>query len=489
MAKTPKPRSSGSRRSPGSLLSNEAMGGIIAGKGFDFQTRYAACHLPVWLVEGLHQLFVEGSGDIDLRYIENGKSVRNHIQVKDHEVKPAEFKKVVAAFRRADKGLQGIYKCFTLVCPTLSPTLRPIETGLGRFRNAKPFYDDAADKLAPTKSDIDAMLRRLGLSGADIDFIHEKFHFEIGYGDLHHDDRAVDIFIARLLKHPEYADRVRAAVQPAFAELLRALQGRKGAVLERADVDQIIRAAVLSGGAEKGITLWVQNWTKEKFDLPADYELDWSAHFDRASRRVPTPEIWNGQLLQELRALKDTIAAGRTERLIRFRGKCTLSTGIALGATFPAVGGWILEIPQPPAKESWRSDATATNPYEFHVELIDGGGTDLVLGLNIRGDGREDVRRYIASTGLPPRAFAFMAPTSSGSQSIGGAEDACAFSHAVREQLGELAKTHGIKSTRLFFYGPFALAAFLGQQLTSVGEIELFEYQDPGYVPSFRLKT
>ncbi len=129
------------------------------------------------------------------------------------------------------------------------------------------------------------------------------------------------------------------------------------------------------------------------------------------------------------------------------------------------------------------------SPYELHVDLIDGAGADLVLGLNIRGDGREDVRRYIDSTGVPPKVFAFMAPGLPGSQSITGSAEACAFATAVREQLGALLKTHGIRNARLFFYGPQALAIFLGQQLTSVGKIQLFEYQDPGYVPSLLLST
>ena len=85
--------------------------------------------------------------------------------------------------------------------------------------------------------------------------------------------------------------------------------------------------------------------------------------------------------------------------------------------------------------------------------------------------------------------FAFMAPPSQGSQSIGGAGDALAFAQAVRDQLGGLLKKYRLGRTRLFFYGPFALAVFLGQQLTSAGESQLFEYQDPGYVPSCRLRT
>ena len=491
MPNAQKPRRS--TKTTGSLLSPESMGGITAGKGFDFQTRYTACHLPVWLLEGaFHQLFFEGTGDIDIRYSEDGRSVRVHIQVKDHDVTPAEFKEVIAHFQRLDKGLDGVYKCFTLVCPSLSARMQPVETGLSRFRNAKPFYDDAANALTPTKEELDARLRKIGLSDTDIAFVHAKVFFEIGHGDLHHDDRALDIFVGRLLKHPDYAEKIRAAVQPAFAELMRAIQGKRGAVLERSDVDRILRAAVATvATAEKSITIWVQNWTKETFDLPADYSLDWSAHFDRSSRKVPTQDVWNTVLLPELRSLKDKIMAERTERLIRFRGKCALSTGVALGAAFPAVGGWTFELPQPPAKEQWRSDAKATSPYDFHVEVTEGGGADadLVLGLNIRGDGREDVRRYIASTGKPPRLFAFMAPTSPGSQSIGGSEDACAFAQAVRERLGEIIKSHRIRHTRLFFYGPFALSVFLGQQLTSVGEVQLFEYQDPGYVPSCTLRT
>lgn len=73
----------------GSLLSPAAMGGIVAGKGFDFQTRFAACHVPVWLLtETFHQLLIEGTGDIDVRYEEAGKTTRIHIQVKDHDVTP-----------------------------------------------------------------------------------------------------------------------------------------------------------------------------------------------------------------------------------------------------------------------------------------------------------------------------------------------------------------------------------------------------------------
>jgi len=273
---------------------------------------------------------------------------------------------------------------------------------------------------------------------------------------------------------------------------MRTIGASKGIVLERTMIETVLRAAVVSDNtAERKITIWIQNWTNESFEPPADYSLDWSAHFHRASRQVPPPQIWNNELLPELYALQKKVVAERTERIVRFRGKCALSTGIAIGAVFPAVGGWIFEIPQPPLKGDWRSDVTAIYPYDLRVETIDGrnNGEDIVLGLNIKGDGREDVIRYVETAGSTPRLLAFMSPPSQGVQSIGGSEDACAFARAARDHLGKMLKDYRLSRTRIFFYGPFALAVFLGQQLTAVGQIQLFEYQDPGYVPSCTLRT
>ena len=476
---------------PGSLLSPQMMGGLNAEKGFDFQTRFAACHIPLWLLEtAFHQLFFEGTGDIDVRYTEGGKSTRIHIQVKDHDVQPAELKGVIEQFVVMDSALPGVYKCFSLVCPSLSPTLRSIETGLSRYRGAKAFYDDKPEALAPTKQELDARLNDAGLRDY-IDFIYSKFSIDVGHGDMHHDERAINHFISRLLNHPDYADKIRAMVQPAFAEVMRGIGAKKGIVFERAEIEALVRAAVAAGvAAEKKIVLWLQNWTSESFDPPADYALDWSDLFDRATRRVPDEATWNTELIPQLDALKKQIQVSHKERLILFRGRCALSTGVALGASFPTVGGWVFEIPQPPSKEPWRSDADASTPYDLQVDVTDGSqeGKDVVLGLNIKGDGRQDIVSYVETT-TPPRIFAFMSPPSKGIQAIGGASDAVAFAAAVRENLGQLLKKYNLRRTRIFFYGPFALAVFLGQQLTSIGEIQLFEYQDPGYVPSCTLRT
>jgi len=237
--------------------------------------------------------------------------------------------------------------------------------------------------------------------------------------------------------------------------------------------------------------MWVQNWTTESFDRAADYALDWSTHFDRATRRVPSVSTWNTTLLPELHALHKRITAERKERLIHFRGKCALSTGLAIGATFPLVGGWKFEVPQPPSPANWRSDAVPTADYEIQTETVEAAadGTDLILALNIKGDGRNDVKRYVETAGIRARLYAFVAPPYQGAQAIRGPEDACAFALALRNFLGDLRKKHDLARTHLFFYGPLALAIFVGQQLTSIGEVQSYEYQDPAYVPSCAFRT
>ena len=103
-----------------------------------------------------------------------------------------------------------------------------------------------------------------------IDFIHAKVFFEVDHGDMHHDDRAINHFIGHLLQHPEYANKLRAMVQPAFAEMMRAITAKKSVAVSRAEIETLLRAAVAAGiASEKKITLWLQNWTSEIFDAPA----------------------------------------------------------------------------------------------------------------------------------------------------------------------------------------------------------------------------
>jgi hypothetical protein len=352
-------------------------------------------------------------------------------------------------------------------------------------------YDDAPSALNPSRTDLLERLKKAGLD-TYANFIESKVFIEVGHESMGHDDKALELFIARILEHPTYADRLRAMVEPAFAHLMRGLASSRGTVLERSALEAMLASAIAKGGTpEAGIAIAIQNWTNEAISPTPDYNLDWTAHFDRSTRKVPDSKVWDEKLAPELVEVRKDILSKREEKLIRFRGKCALSTGLLLGATFPTVGGWIIEMAQPPSKGVWRSDAIPAACYALDIDVLDNeaNGVDLVLGLNIKGDGREDIMRFAKGGNVIPKAYVFLSPLSQGGQAIATDAEACAFAVNAAEHLVTLSKKYNVRMTRLFYYGPQALAVFLGQRMTSVGKVQLFEYQDPGYVPSCLIQT
>jgi hypothetical protein len=171
--------------------------------------------------------------------------------------------------------------------------------------------------------------------GTDLIHPREGFH-EVGRGDLSHDERALELFVARLLSHPEFASKIRAMVQPAYAELVRRVGASKGIVMDKAAIEAVLRSAVLADlSQEASVTVWIRNWTMETFEPPADYELDWTASFDRAARRVPPPDAWNNDLVPELDALRKQIMTVGAVRTIRLRANVRCPPVLQLVPLFP----------------------------------------------------------------------------------------------------------------------------------------------------------
>ncbi|MFX6015275.1 SAVED domain-containing protein, partial [Acinetobacter baumannii] len=76
-----------------------------------------------------------------------------------------------------------------------------------------------------------------------------------------------------------------------------------------------------------------------------------------------------------------------------------------------------------------------------------------------------------------------------GNFSIKNDSEAVALASASKDIIKSMINKYKSKKTHLFYFGPFGLAVFLGQKLTSVGAIQLYEFQDPGYNPSCLLKS
>ena len=212
--------------------------------------------------------------------------------------------------------------------------------------------------MGDTLDDVKGRINTLRLSKHE-QFILDKLYFQLGPVNYHHDDASCDAFIGSLLKNPAYSGKLHDAVGPAYSALLQEVNAARGKTLDRITIQRLIEQSLkdVSERSEKAINLDVHNWTFEKYDREADYVVDWSALFQRETRKVPPLKVWNEKLLPELHALKRKLLKETETRLIRLRGKNTLTTGIALGAAFPQNGGWVFEIPQPPLPTPWRSDA------------------------------------------------------------------------------------------------------------------------------------
>lgn len=478
----------------GSLLQPSAMGGIIGGKGYDFQNRYIACHIPKWLLDGnFNAIFHEGTGDVDLLLTNGAKNEREHIQVKDHAVNGAELREVIETFFKTDRGMQDTYTRFTLACPGLGGDVQPLKNGLDRFRDTSQFYAAAPNALNPTVADLRSRIENLGLD-AYSDFILTKVHFHVAPRDYHDDDSSCEQFVWNLLAHPEHKSKLVELVKSVYSPVLREVANHRGKVIDRATLHALIEASLSIGGtwSEAAIDIDVHNWTGGSYERPAEHVLDWTSHFDRATRSVPTSETWQDVLLPDLIALQKQLAAVPL-RLIRMRGKATLTTGVALGAVFPQVGGWIFDIDQHPSPRPWRSNAPPRMQYHLTGGaeiLVDPAGDSIALVLNVKGSATAEVEKYISAQGLPVKAVVSIAPER-GSMALSILDDREAMSVAVaaRNQIDILLNKYGVRMIHLFYYGPFALSVFLGQHLTSIGRVQLYEFQDPSYVPSLMIRT
>ncbi len=63
-----------------------------------------------------------------------------------------------------------------------------------------------------------------------------------------------------------------------------------------------------------------------------------------------------------------------------------------------------------------------------------------------------------------------------------------ALADAAKRTIRDFAKRHGAKRVLLYYLGPLSGACFVGHRLNAVcREIQIMEWSDPTYVPSFTL--
>ena len=479
------------------LVGPPAMGGIIASAGFDFQTRYILCRLAGWIADpAFRQIWPEGTGDVDIRFQENGQERREHIQVKDHTVTPSEFRNVVATFAGYDRTMPGAYQRFVLAAPDLSSELKPLKAWLERLRGATGFFDTSPDALKPSWEKVNRKINVLGLA-EHAELVRGRLEFDVNLHNCHSNERTRDVLLAGMVKGKEEIWRnLDQAHTHVYDRLFGEISNRSGKLFGREEIEAILERlsheVVISVRQPPLATIGVHNWAYEKITPAPDYEVNWADRFDRLQKWVPSATEWDHELIPELYRVRKALLEDKGSGLVQVMGSGCLSTQVALGLAFREIEGWVIETVQRPANQAWRSDAALTPNYVLQVRetLRDPDGDALALLVSVKNDVQQDVETFLTRTGISLRAVInVLPPAGAGSISIRSNGDAVALAVATRDALRAAQDKYGVKTTHLFMSGPQSVALFLGQRLTSMGRIQLYEYQDPGYVPSCLLRT
>lgn len=474
-----------------SLLSPTGMGGIVGADGYDYQKRWILCQIPRLLANvKFSQLLYEGCGDLDIHFGNSADGSREHVQVKNNCVLVGKFRDAVKTFAKFEMSMPGAFSKYTLIAPSFDSKVSSIASALRRVRGADSFFAEERPALATTMRDIAKKLKAAGLETLK-DFVLKKVHIEKADCNLDKDESSQETFITRLRglsTHSALSNEIIVQIYRALHEL--AVQHR-GKALTRWAIENCVKK---SSAAVQSVTVAaevaVHNWVCEKYPTKPDFEIDWSHRFDRNSRRMPEADEWQ-ELHPEFLKVRESLLK-QTVRHVKFKGKCCLTTGIAFGAALPKTGGWLIELQQHPLPTSWRSDAVPDLKYNINCreERLNESGDSIVAAISVTGDGANEISAYVNAAGIRAKAIHFVSPqTQPGSMSITSDSEAISFAMKARDHLKGALSNHGLSRSHVFYYGPFALGIFLGQWLTSLGEIQLYEYTNPGYVPTVLLRT
>ncbi len=484
---------------PTTLISPQSMGGIYGGDGYSFQDRYIVCHIPKWLSdEKFVKLMPEGSGDVDIVFAEGRKHVYDHVQVKDHSVSNSEFVEVIKTFVDYERATQKTYRQFILTCPSVSNDIKSFNTKLSRYREfQKNFFDVSAKKaLKSTKAELENLFKKFNIQKY-FQFVLNKVSLEVNSFDFHDNTVCKRQFAAALNEHPKYKQKLLDILSVAYSHLITEVLAHRGKVLQKGLIQQMINESIAGKKSiYKSTVLHIHNWNNEKYEPKADLTFDWTKYFDRINRIVPSEDIWNNELIPNLVAAKNTLLLKTSNRHIILRGRCALSTSIAIGNTFPEIGNWTIELIQPPQTDSWRSDAQRVGDYKLVCKeitpdpAIRKSNNEIAIVFSITGRAVPDVSDFFKTNSIPVKKIISIEPESTpGNLSIQNDSEAVSLASAAKDVIKQMINKYKTMKIHLFYFGPAGLAVFLGQKLTSLGAVQLYEFQDPGYKPSCLLKS
>lgn len=233
----------------GTVLEPGQTGGVLGGRGYERQARYALAHMPGWFRRGLSAFQYEGSDDIELWFDDGGREL--------HQVKRG--MSPVAALRLFKNHIRdetrGPSVPYVVACTVPSQAFRTLVDRLSLYRRRLPGPAPVGEnpELGTTRDELVASLPEAGLAPEELGSFVDHCGFVIFADD---DETTLDAAVTRYAElgetvygsRPEIADirdHVCSAFQGHLANLERSHPHTRDEL--EAKLRRLFRGALASG--------------------------------------------------------------------------------------------------------------------------------------------------------------------------------------------------------------------------------------------------
>jgi TIR domain/SMODS-associated and fused to various effectors sensor domain len=248
------------------------------------------------------------------------------------------------------------------------------------------------------------------------------------------------------------------------------------------------------------ISLGIYGWDGSQTDPAPMVVRDWRRYCDRDSRTVPTPELWESELYADLKQAKQDLAKLSTCQAIELSGTRPLTMTLAIGATFPAVAGYQLQLQQVTDNQLALWQLTQPSKARLRVRQQQGAtGDNLLFAINISvstgenaiNSAWEEIQEFYLDHTDQFTSLVYVEPEAgAGQNALQSGGDALALALHAKELIRQYRRQYKAQQLHLILACPAGFALSLGQQLNAVGKIMAYERTEGGsYQASVLLRT
>lgn len=256
-------------------------------------------------------------------------------------------------------------------------------------------------------------------------------------------------------------------------------------------IKKFLLEIALSSTKVNSMILYVHGYEKQTYEYQPDVELDWTQYFEVSSspRILPSTKIWGDILAPQLDLATSLWSQEWVKKggRIRLYSKLSLPGGVLIGNRFPRTKGAIVEVEH--YKQIWSSDKI-DKEYKIVPKRSPGnatGSTRAIMILSVTNNIENAVKQHLEQNNIDYRVIVnILPPNGPGHMNIENAEQAVAYAFGVKNVADEL-RSQDIQEIFLFLNCPFSVAVFVGHYLTVMCPIHIFDFANPGYVPSCRI--